>query len=234
MDARQLVGEKRIIARDRLDSSERQERVTTAGIILCGGQSQRMGRPKAWLPFGNELLLPRVVRLLREVVAPIVVVAAPDQEVPPLPDEVILVRDELEGRGPMQGLAAGLNVLRGRAVAAFLSACDVPFLQPTFVQCVIELLGDHTIGVPRVGERDHPLAAVYRVDVVDTVVRLLQADRRRMRDLFAEVPTRVIEAAELADADPAFRSLQNLNTLAEYQAALDEMKRSESHAGFRA
>ena len=83
----------------------------TAGIILCGGQSSRMGRPKAWLPFGDELMLPRVARLLSEVVAPIVVVAAPGQDVPPVPPEIEIVRDEEKGRGPLQGLAAGLNAI---------------------------------------------------------------------------------------------------------------------------
>lgn len=65
-----------------------------AGIVLCGGMSQRMGRPKAWLPFGGELMLPRVVRLLSEVVSPVIVVAAPEQELPPLPAGIAVVRDE--------------------------------------------------------------------------------------------------------------------------------------------
>ena len=52
------------------------------GIVLCGGQSTRMGRPKAWLPFAGELMLQRVVRLLGTAVQPIVVVAAPEQELP--------------------------------------------------------------------------------------------------------------------------------------------------------
>ena len=25
-------------------------------IVLCGGQSKRMGKPKAWLPIANELM----------------------------------------------------------------------------------------------------------------------------------------------------------------------------------
>ena len=32
-------------------------------VVLCGGESRRMGRPKAWLPFGPERMLQRVVRL---------------------------------------------------------------------------------------------------------------------------------------------------------------------------
>src|SRR5271157_2359743 len=50
------------------------------GIVLCGGQSTRMGRSKAWLAFGKETMLQRVVRILSETLSPIIVVAAPDQE----------------------------------------------------------------------------------------------------------------------------------------------------------
>ena len=50
-----------------------------AGVVLCGGKSQRMGRSKADLVFGSETLLERVVRILQEVVDHVVVVTAPNQ-----------------------------------------------------------------------------------------------------------------------------------------------------------
>jgi molybdopterin-guanine dinucleotide biosynthesis protein A len=192
----------------------------TAGIVLCGGQSSRMGRPKAWLPFAGEIMLPRVVRILGEAVAPVVVVAAPGQDVPPLPARVDVVRDPERGRGPLQGLGAGLEALQGRADAAYLSSCDVPFLRPAFVRRLIELLGDHSICVPRVGGYMHPLAAAYRLEVAPVVARLLVEDRLRPAFLFDEVPTRVVEPEELADVDPSFQTLRNLNTPDEYEAAL--------------
>ena len=34
-------------------------------VVLCGGESRRMGQPKAWLPFGPERMLQRVVRWSR-------------------------------------------------------------------------------------------------------------------------------------------------------------------------
>jgi len=183
-----------------------------------------MGRPKAWLPFGDELMLPRVVRLLGTAVRPIVVVAAPDQETPPLPADVILVRDEERGRGPLQGLAAGLAALAGKAEAAYVSSCDVPFLRPEFVRRLIELLGDQRICVPRVGGYHHPLAAVYRLEVLPTVRRLLAADRLRPFFLFEAEPTRVVEPGELADVDPTFQTLRNLNTPEEYEQAAREVR----------
>lgn len=192
----------------------------TGGIVLCGGQSSRMGRPKAWLPFGGELMLPRVARLLGEAVAPIVVVAAPGQDVPLLPEDVTIVRDEEKGRGPLQGLNAGLEALKGRAEAAYLSSCDVPFLRPAFVRRLIELLGEHHICVPHIGEYHHPLAAVYRVEVQEAVVRLLADNRLRPFFLFESVSTRVVSADELTDVDPTFQTLRNLNKPEDYEGAL--------------
>jgi molybdopterin-guanine dinucleotide biosynthesis protein A len=179
-----------------------------------------MGRPKAWLPFGGETMLARVVRLLGEVVSPVVVVAAPGQDVPELPPEVAVVRDPTQGRGPLQGLAAGLEALRARAAAAYLSSCDVPLLRPAFVRRLLDLLGEQDIAVPEVGGYRHPLAAVYRLEVAAVAERLLAEDRLRPAFLFEQARTRVVRPEELADVDPDFRSLRNLNTPAEYEEAL--------------
>jgi molybdopterin-guanine dinucleotide biosynthesis protein A len=197
--------------------------IRVGGIVLCGGQSKRMGRAKAWLPFAGETMLERVVRLLQEVVDPVVVVAAPEQDVPKLPQNVLLVRDEEKGRGPLQGLAAGLSALAERADAAYLTSCDVPFLKAAFIRRLIELLGENMICAPRVGDYHHPLAAIYRVGVIEAVQKLLHEDRLRPFFLFEAVPTRVVLAVELADVDPTFETLRNLNTPEEYEAALQAL-----------
>jgi molybdopterin-guanine dinucleotide biosynthesis protein A len=201
------------------------ERISAGGIVLCGGQSKRMGRPKAWLPFGDETMLERVVRILSKVVQPIVVVAAPEQDVPPLPPEVLLTRDEEKGKGPLQGLSAGLRVLSERVEAAYLSSCDVPLLRPAFVRRMLSLLGQHSICVPHVDGFHHPLAAVYRVDILAQVNRLLAENRLRPIFLFETVPTRLVEPQELLDIDPNLQSLRNLNTPEDYEQALRDLKR---------
>ncbi len=193
------------------------------GIVLCGGNSTRMGRSKAWLSIAGELMLPRIVRILRVAVTPVVVVAAEDQERAPLPEGVEVVRDEERGRGPLQGLAAGLAALQGRAEAAFASSCDVPFLRPAFVQRMIELLGSAHICVPMTGGYYHPLAAVYRTEVLTVVHQLLQENRLRPAHLFDWAPTRVVEATELVDVDPLLMSLRNVNTPEEYEQALRDL-----------
>ena len=92
-------------------------------VVLCGGQSRRMGQPKAWLQFGPERLLQRVVRLVGSGIGdgPIVVVAAPGQDCPPLPPS----RDDRSRRGlgpraaPGAGRRTGRTSRHGRAGLCF-------------------------------------------------------------------------------------------------------------------
>ena len=191
-------------------------------IILCGGKSSRMGRDKATLPFGPELMLQRVVRLLGEVVdlQRIVVVAAPGQLLPELPTGVTIAHDLRQERGPLEGLAAGFRALSGRADAAYATSCDVPLLVPRFVERMFDLLGDHDIAVPRDGEHHHPLATVYRLTVLAHIQKLLDADRLRPRFLFDELNTREVPVDELRSVDPELSTLENLNYPQDYLTAL--------------
>jgi molybdenum cofactor guanylyltransferase len=192
----------------------------TAGIVLCGGKSTRMGTPKATLPFGPETMLQRVVRLLAAVVDPIVVVAARQQALPELPRDVIMARDELEERGPLEGLRAGLKALPNSVDSAYVTSCDVPLLVPGFVTRMIELLGDHDIAVMEIDGFPHPLSAVYRRATLPQVEALLERDKLRPVFLFDAVRTRRVQPEEMISVDPQLRTLRNLNTRDDYRAAL--------------
>jgi molybdenum cofactor guanylyltransferase len=189
------------------------------GIVLCGGRSTRMGSSKALLPFGSETMLQRVVRLLSSVVSPIVVVAAVDQELPELPRDVIVTCDEHEGRGPLEGLRAGLKALPADVDAAYVTSCDVPLLVPGFAKQMFELARGHDIAVMEIDGFTHPLSAVYRRSVLPVVEDLLTNNRLRPVFLFDAVKTRRVTPEQMT-SDPDLRTLRNLNTRDDYERAL--------------
>lgn len=192
----------------------------TGGIILCGGHSSRMGLPKLTLPFGPELMLQRVVRILQEVVEPIVVVRATNQDLPPLPSNVIVTEDRRDSRGPLEAMQAGLLAVRGVVESVYATSCDAPLLRPQFIQTMIDLKGDYEIAVP-VQDRFHfPLAAVYSVGLIATIQKQLDADQLRPRSLFDLVNTLRVPCDELEKVDAGLQSLQNLNRAEDYFAAL--------------
>ena len=191
-----------------------------AGIILCGGRSQRMGTPKHALKFGPETMLERIVRLLGECCTPLVVVAAAGQELPALPDDVRIVHDQRPERGPLEGLHAGLTALPADVEAAYVTGCDVPLLVAGFRAA--DVRAARRAFDCRAGERGflHPLAAVYRPSVADVIAELLARDQLRPTHLFDIVSTRRVDERELLDVDPRLNTLRNLNEPADYQAAL--------------
>ena len=181
-----------------------------------------MGTPKATLPFGPETMLQRVVRLLGTVVAPIIVVAARGQVLPELPEDVIVARDELEQRGPLEGLRAGLKALPDSVESAYVTSCDVPLLVPGFVTRMIGLLGGDDIAVMEVDGFPHPLLAVYRRVTLPQIESLLDHDKLRPVFLFNAVRTRRVRPEEMTLVDPELHTLRNLNTHDDYLAALAE------------
>jgi molybdopterin-guanine dinucleotide biosynthesis protein A len=171
-------------------------------------------------------MLQRVVGRVSTVADPLVVVAAPGQDIPPLPDSVRVVRDPVRSRGPLQGLAAGLAALPVSVDLAFATATDVPFLEPAWITRLADLIGERDLAIPYSDGFYHPLAALYRRAVVlPAIEELLKLDRLRPMFLIEHLPTRIVAPAELRDVDPELATLRNLNTPEDYRTAL-------RHAGY--
>jgi molybdenum cofactor guanylyltransferase len=196
--------------------------------VLAGGRSTRMGRPKANLEWHGSTLLHRVTGIVgRAVGGPVVVVRAPDQELPPLPPGVRITEDTAEGRGPLQGLAAGLAAVAAGAEVAYVSSTDVPLLHPAFVGAVVAAAAEEDIDValPVVHGFRHPLAAAYRTSLLSAVEELIDADRMRPAFLFERSHVRelgeedLLANPELAAADPELLSVLNLNEPDDYERA---------------
>ena len=195
-------------------------------IVLCGGKSSRMGQDKATLPFGPEMMLQRVVRILSQAIDPssIVVVASSEQILPELPAPVIVTRDTRSNRGPLEGIATGLRSMPNSVESVYATSCDVPLMVPEFVAMMFARLGNDDIAVPYDGQYHHPLAAVYRPRVLTVIESLLAMDRLRPRFLFDKVSTTEVHVDDLRKVDSTLSTLMNLNCPQDYQTALERLR----------
>jgi molybdopterin-guanine dinucleotide biosynthesis protein A len=150
-----------------------------------------------------------------------IVVAAPGQELPALAADVAIVRDSVSGRGPLQGLAAGLAAFDNSVDLIYATATDVPFLEPRWMTRLVELAAGYDLVIPHVAGFYHPLAALYRpAAVLPAIESLLLADRLRPVFLVEAVKTRVVDEGEMRAVDPALDTLRNLNYPEDYERAL--------------
>src|SRR5688572_4287825 len=175
-----------------------------------------MGRPKALLPFGNEPLIDHLVRRLERKFKRVVVVAAPDQELPPLAATV--VRDEVAYQGPVGGIYYGLKATSG--TGAFVTSCDAPFLNLPLISFLTSQISNHDVVVPYWQDRFQPLHAVYRRNVLPLLESQLERGELRPIYLFDKVRTRRVTEAEIRGFDPQGSSFLNMNTPDDYERAL--------------
>jgi molybdopterin-guanine dinucleotide biosynthesis protein A len=145
-----------------------------------------------------------------------------------LPKSAMVVEDPRPGKGPLQGIAAGLAALRGHAEAAFICSTDLPFLHPAFIRRVLSALDERDgpdVALPVARGYPQPLAAAYRVSLADAVERLVKEDRLRPAFLFDECRVERLDEAALrqdpvlAALDPDLDSVVNVNEPADYETA---------------
>lgn len=200
-------------------------------IILAGGRSVRMGQPKELLPFGGDTLLGRIGTTLCASCDPVLVLARDRaQKLPPLPTAITVHHDRTPGGGPLPGLAHGLRWLAqehgfGTEDAALLTGCDLPFLSAVVIAWLRSQLGDADLVMPHTANGPHPLAAIYRLRTLPTIERWLLAGTGSPRQLAGEPGARQLNQEQVAAFDPTLGFLQNINTPADYQAALTRLAR---------
>src|SRR5439155_23861309 len=112
-------------------SRARTDRMNISAVLLAGGESRRMGEDKATLLFHGKPLWQIQLELLRKLdPAEIFVSARTDPAW--RPDDVQFVADDSPSRGPLSGLAASLNLMRGTHLLAL--AIDMPFMSESYVR----------------------------------------------------------------------------------------------------
>jgi len=135
-----------------------------AGLILAGGASRRMGRPKALLRFQDETFLDRMIRLFALVCDPVIVVLG--HNAPRIraglesPGAAVFTVNPDPERGMLSSLRCGLAAVPASAEAVLFAPVDHPHLQASTLQALASKFqaARAPVTVPvYAGEHGHPV-----------------------------------------------------------------------------
>jgi molybdopterin-guanine dinucleotide biosynthesis protein A len=186
-------------------------------LVLAGGDSRRMGRPKAWLDVGQGSLLRYVVRRLAPAFSEVMVsFAEPEQLLEPVPYRIVF--DRKVSAGPLAGLEAGLVAARQDLV--FAIACDMPYVTPDVAQLAVAAARGCDAAIPRIEGRTEPVCGAYARSALPAITGALNEGRFRAADVVAE-----LEVTWLEGLDPGlFRSLNAPTDLERFNAELSAQR----------
>ncbi len=199
------------------------------GIVLAGGQSQRLGMalPKPLIGLGGKLLLARVADTLKSLCKELIVVVRRGQgdDVPDLGIALGMhVVTDVEGaEGPLSAISAGLA--QATTPLAFVVGADYPFLSRALIiemmrMAQVERNGRDSAVFVRYGNRLNPLHAVYPVDswrelTADALGEGLRSPTALMHRVLEEGihPVQIMTEDEVERVDPRLLSLFDIDTL---------------------
>jgi molybdopterin-guanine dinucleotide biosynthesis protein A len=179
------------------------------GVILCGGEAQRMGGVIKSLALAKGIplvghvrarLAPQVSRIVISANAEPMAHAAWGDEVVP---------DGLRGMGPLGGLLTAMNQVS--TPYTFCCPGDAPLLSRTLVERLGEpmLLASADVAMPHDGEQQQQLFLLLRTSVRDSLRNYLSDGRRSVLGWTDTLPGVVVD---MPDERAAFL---NVNTAAD-------------------
>lgn len=203
--------------------------------VQAGGESRRMGRSKATVPFMGRPLIERLVDRVAPLADEILITTNEPENLGflsrnPNHEKVRLVRDIRSVRGSLSGMLTAFDAASNEFVAA--CACDMMFVSPELFLAEFMLLGqDECVDavVPRTEFGFEPFHGVYRRGAcLRAVDRALGEGISSLRGFLGLVRTRALTIDEVSQVVPEGRCFMNANTpdeLAKAEAVAREVER---------
>ena len=182
------------------------------GIVLAGGISSRMGVNKAELPFGEATMLDHQVEKLKKLGLCDIIISGPAE----LRSEgARIVPDTFADAGPMGGLASALSAARNPL--CLVVPVDAPLIPLKTLEQLIAAARQSCSRIVLLEDAGgiEPLIGVYRSELAEMTVELLEKGRRSMRSLLKSA------GYECVRYDDDLNFLINCNTMEDYHAALE-------------
>ena len=195
----------------------KEEAIHTAGFVLAGGKSSRMGKDKALLELGGHSVLERCVRLVESATgAKAVIIGARRDGLAGL----TFVPDDWPSAGPLGGIVTALRV--SNAAWSLVVACDMPYLTKAWLDFLIARARESAADVvlaENIGGLE-PLCAMYHKRCEAPLRAALEQGSRKVTEVLATtVRLERIEPAEWQPFDASGCLLKNMNSPADYEEA---------------
>lgn len=181
----------------------------SAGFVLVGGKSSRMGEDKALLPYRGGTLGQHVASTVAGVAGSVTLIGSPESYkhlgYPVSPD----LRP---GNGPLAGIEAALSL--EQAEWNLIVACDLPLVSAPILSGLLAAADSPEVDVvlPVTDGQPQPLAAVWNVRMLSRVRSALDDNQRKV--------LKVVEKCRIVSWPVPGAGFENMNTPEEWRAFL--------------
>jgi molybdopterin-guanine dinucleotide biosynthesis protein A len=189
-------------------------------IILAGGQSKRMGRDKAFLPFKNKTFLRNILESLDGFCLRFIIVVNKDfslykKEVENLKSKVIFVKDIDPYSGPLNGIVSASNYVSTDKI--FIGTCDTPILNLDLLKNLYKEIDDFEAVIPEIDGKLQPLNTFYKKDSLKKAEELYIKGKKSLMSWLDNLNYKTINKEYIKKYDENLLTYKSINTPESYQ-----------------
>ncbi len=167
-----------------------------------------MGENKAFIEIGGVPIINRIYGLFAELFQEVIIVTNQKESYTNLGSKIY--RDLIPNKGVLGGLYTGLFYASFHH--SFCVACDMPFINKTLVQYLINNIQDEDVIVPQTRDGWQPLHAIYSKNCLDPIEEIIHEGKYKIIDLYSRVKVKILEESDFISLDPLRESFININT----------------------
>ncbi len=167
-----------------------------------------MGQNKAFIQIEGVPIIARIHDLFRELFQEVIIITNQREFFKNFDSKVY--QDLMPDMGALGGLYTG--IFFSSFQYSFCAACDMPFINKSLVEYLIENIGTNDVVVPRTRDGIQPLHAIYSKKCLDPIKKTIDQGKYRIIDFYKMATVRIVEEDEFLFLDPFRESFINVNT----------------------
>ena len=174
-------------------------------IILCGGQSRRMGRDKGSLIIKDKPMIKYILSTLNNEIDEVIIVLNDVERIDKYKKFIDskdynytlkFAEDKIKNKGPISGILTGLENISTDYAIVF--PCDNPFVTKNTIQTLFNEISENVQAVvPYHDEKNklktsEPLHSIYNKNIIPTIKDLILKDSLHIKGVIEKIETKFV------------------------------------------
>ena len=174
-------------------------------IILCGGQSRRMGQDKGSMFIQGKPMIKHILSTLNHEMNEVIVVLNDEKRIAKYgqfinPDDytykIKFIEDKIKNKGPLPGLMSGLENITGQY--SLVLPCDSPYVTKEYINTIFNEINDGYQAIVPYHDSENklktsePLHSIYNKNIIPEIEDLISEDTLHIKGLIKKIETKFV------------------------------------------
>ncbi|WP_407431646.1 molybdenum cofactor guanylyltransferase [Methanobrevibacter sp.] len=193
-----------------------------SSIILCGGQSRRMGQDKGSLIIKDKPMIKYILSTLNNEIDEAVIVLNDSERIDKYKEfinptdytyKIKFAEDKIKNKGPISGILTGLENITTEYAIVF--PCDNPFISKNTIQTLFSEITENLQAVVPYHDPENklktsePLHSIYNKNIIPLINELILKDCLHIKGIIEKIETKYVLIDNKKILKKEFRNLNS-------------------------